>query len=207
MTRRTLELTWFLIVAAGASLAIADPRAFDFKDPKGVNTIVLSLDSLVEPMSGYATNVSGTVRFDPANPEATTGKLIIPAGAVTMANPMMTQQLHTKAWLDVEKFPTIEFGIKKVLSAEKKDNVFTLKAVGDFTLKGVTRELTVDVSLTCLDGKAETRNHNGKGDLLVVRAQFDVDRRQFDLKPDMGPELVANDIHVRVAIVGLAPAP
>ena len=62
-------LTTLLSLTLAGTLASA-PQTFDFKDPKGVNAIQFHLDSVLEPISGTASGISGTVTFDPANPAA-----------------------------------------------------------------------------------------------------------------------------------------
>ena len=76
--------------------------------------------------------------------------------------------------------------------------------VGDFECKGVTKEMVVPIKITYLRGQLKKRMRRGKGDLLVLRSAFTIKRSDFGIKPDMGPDTVAEDIEVRVSIVGAA---
>ena len=42
---------------------------FDFKDPKGVNSILFHLDAPLESISGSGNDISGSVHFDSSKPE------------------------------------------------------------------------------------------------------------------------------------------
>ena len=68
-----------------ATAACAAPQTFDFKDPKGVNNAVFKLDAPLESINGSANGISGTVSFDPENPAATTGKIVVASGIVDRA--------------------------------------------------------------------------------------------------------------------------
>jgi hypothetical protein len=47
--------------------------------------------------------------------------------------------------------------------------------------------------------------HRGEGDLLVLRSQFSIKRSEFKINPSTPGEVVAEDIELRVSIVGLSP--
>ena len=68
--------TCFILMTFGVA-ALAAPETFDFKDPKGVNNAVFKLDAPLEALNGTATGISGTVSFDPANPAATKGRIVV----------------------------------------------------------------------------------------------------------------------------------
>ena len=55
-------------------LAFGSARTFDFKDPKGVNTIIFQLDALLESINGSAGGISGKVSLTD-NPAATEGSI------------------------------------------------------------------------------------------------------------------------------------
>src|SRR5579872_2597305 len=84
--------------------ALAAPETFDFKDPKGVNNVVFKTDAPLESINGTATGVSGTVTFDPENPAATQGTIVVGAASLHVPNPKMQGHLQSDKWLDVAKY-------------------------------------------------------------------------------------------------------
>ena len=185
---------------------LAAPKAFDFKDPKGVNAVVVTLDSLLEPVSGIARGVTGTVQFDPDRPEETSGKIVVEVASLQFPHERYTATAHGERGLDGQKYPNIEFALKSVRNVKKTgSNVFQGTVVGDFSVHGVTRSLAVPVKATYLPGKAAARNRGAAGDLLVLRAVFPIKRGDFDISRGLSAELLAEEIEIRVAIVGAAP--
>src|SRR5580658_8990049 len=102
----------FILMLAGLNYAaIAAPQSFDFKDPKTVNNIVFRTDAPLESINGTATGISGMVTFDPADPGATRGKIVVEAASLHVPNPMMEHGLQSDAWLDTTKYPDITFEV------------------------------------------------------------------------------------------------
>lgn len=187
-----------------APLAGAAPTEFDFKDPKGVNAMSFVLDSLLEPMMGVASGISGKVNFDPADLTKTSGKIVVDAKTLYMPNTGMTQTLHGGDWLNIEKNPTIEFALKSVREVKKVDDQISEATVtGDFNCNGVTRELTTLVKIAYLPGRLGDRVRGKNGDLLILRSNFAISRADFKIKPG-GNDVVADKIEIRVSIVGIA---
>jgi polyisoprenoid-binding protein YceI len=149
---------------------LAAPQTFDFKDPKGINNAGFKLDAPLEAINGSASSISGTVTFDPENPGATKGKIIVATASLMLPNPMQKQHMLSDKWLDAAKFPEITFESKEFKNVRTAGDTTTADATGTFTLKGVSREITVPVKLTCLKDKLGQRVPNQKGDLLVIRA-------------------------------------
>lgn len=196
-----------LVVAGGVALsASAAPQSFDFKDPKGVNNAVFKLDAPLEAINGSANGVSGTVEFDAEKPAATKGKIVVASKSLTVGNSMMQEHMHGEQWLDVAKHPEISFDLKELKDVKTKENVTTATAVGTFSLKGVSKELSVPVKLTYLKGKLADRTMGqAKGDLLVIRANFSVKRSDFGIKPGEYGDKVAEEIELTLSIAGAAP--
>ncbi len=190
-----------------AATVVAAPISFDFKDPKGVNGIQFSLDSVLEPISGTAGGISGQVTFDPTNPGATRGKIVAATKSLVVPNATMTEHLLSDNWLNAAAHPEITFELTKLDGAKTANNVTTATATGKFTLKGVTKEIKVPVKLTYLPDAFGKRINKPevKGDLLVVRGEFAILRADFGIQPGKNEDKVNPEIKLTLAIVGSAP--
>src|SRR5438477_12851058 len=189
-------LAWF----AAASAAPVD---FDFKDPKGVNNVIFKTDAPLESINGTATGISGTVTFDPDNPGAVKGKIIVQANSLHLGNPMQKEHLHSDKWLDVMKYPEISFEVESVKNVRTQGNVTTADVTGKMSLHGLARTITVPVKMTYLKDKLKART--GKdGDLLVIRADFKIKRSDFGINPGQMEEKVSDDIELNMSIAGAA---
>ena len=61
-------------------------------------------------------------------------------------------------------------------------NVTSADVTGTFSLHGVTKEITVPVNLTYMKDKLASRVPNPKGDLLVIRANFNIRREDYNIQ-------------------------
>lgn len=202
-TKVPISLLMTLCVVIMGSSGLAKEQTFDFKDPKGVHSIGIFLDSKLEPMRGSANGISGSAVFDLEKLGITKGVIEVAANSIQMTNPTMTTHLHGEEWINVEKFPNVKATFNKLVSAKKvSDNKFEMVVMGSFTLKGITKKMTVPISVTFHKGQEKTRNHKGEGDLIVVRAKFSIDRVDYNIKPDMPGIIVAKKIQLDLALVG-----
>ena len=196
------KLASLLTLTALAGTALAAPLTFDFKDPKGVNNARFNLDAPLEAISGSANKISGTVTFDPAKPGDTKGKIVVEAESLNVPNSMMKDHMLGAQWMDVANHKEITFEAKELKNVKTSDNKTTADAVGTFTMKGVSKEITVPVTLTYLKDQLGRRIPNSKGDLLVIRATFSVKRADFNINPKAPSDKVAEEIDLTLSIAG-----
>lgn len=194
-----------LSVVGLAASALAAPIEFDFKDPKGVNNVVFKTDAPLESINGTATGVSGKVLFDPADPGAVKGKIVVAAASLNVPNPTMKEHLHGDGWLDVAKHPEITFEVAGAKNVRTEGNVTTADITGKITIKGTTKEITVPVKLTYLKDKLKARLGNREGDLLVLRSSFTIKRSDFGINAAKFEEKVSNEIELSLSVAGSAP--
>lgn len=204
MTTMKTSLLTVLGLATLTSAGLAAPLTFDFKDPKGVNNAVFKLDAPLESIQGTANGISGQIRFDPGQPGATTGKLVVSAASLHVPNPMMKEHLHGAQWMDVAKHSDITFEAKELRNVKSVGDTTTADAVGTLTIRGVAKEMTIPIKLTYLKDKLSARVPNLKGDLLVLRSNFTVKRTDFGINPAAPQDKVSNDIELVLSVAGAA---
>lgn len=179
-------------------------KSFDFKDPKGVNTIIFQMDALLESINGSAGGVSGKVNFDPSNPAKTSGSILLDARSLRVDNSTLQDHMHGTDWLNVDKYPLIEFALTGLRNISDRANTIRADADGKMTIRNVTVKMSVPVQLTYLEGMLEKRN-KVLGDLLVVRSNFIVSRDDFGIRPGEYLDKVANEIEISINLAGARP--
>jgi len=195
-----------LLMLAGLNYAaIAAPLSFDFKDPKTVNNVVFRTDAPLESINGTATGISGTVTFDPADPAATRGKIIVEAVSLHVPNPMMERGLQSDAWLDAAKYPDITFEVIGLDNVKTDGNKTTGDVTGTFTLHGVSNKITVPVQMTFLKDRLHDRFPRLQGDLLVLRSSFTIKRSDYGINKAKFEDKVSDEIQLTLSLAGQAP--
>ena len=193
-----------LLILAGCAQLSSAPVSFDFKDPKGVNAVQFHLDSLLEPISGTASGVSGEVKYDPANPAATQGVITVSAKSLVVPNKMMNEHMLGTDWLATEAHPEITFALTELTNVRTQASETTAVAKGTLTLKGVTKPVSIPVKLSHLpDAYGKRMNKPGlKGDLLVIRGEFSIVRADFGIQPGKNEDKVSPEVKLTLGIVG-----
>src|SRR6185369_11218852 len=97
----------------------------------------------LEAITGSANGITGTVRFDPEKPAATTGKITVAAATLQVPNPMMKGHLHGEQWMDVSKYPEIIFEAKELKNVKTTGDNTTADVVGTLTVHGVSKPITL----------------------------------------------------------------
>lgn len=208
-----MKTSHLALIRASAALALAAvtahaaPQSFDFKDPKGVNNVQFKLDAPLESITGTATGISGTLQFDPQLPQTASGRIVLDTSSLTVGNPLMAEHLHGAQWLDVAKHPTLVFEARELRNVRTQGAKTLADVTGQLTVKGVTKDVTVPVSFTYLPDKLGARvgDPKIKGDLLVLRASFDINRSDFNIKPGEMTDKVAESINLSLSIAGSSP--
>jgi polyisoprenoid-binding protein YceI len=204
-TVRYLLFTYAVLFAGSPSLK-AEVKTYDFEDPKGVNNVSFLLDAPLESISGNAKGVSGIVTFDSTNPNVVSGTITIETASLSATNNKLQEHMLGKGWLDAASHPTITFVAKSVSKVEELKDGFKAQLTGDFTLKGVAKELTVPVTFTYLPDMLGKRSNGAmEGDLLVLRSTFTIKRSDYGIKPGQNLDKVADEVELRLAIAGAAP--
>lgn len=186
------------------------------KDPKGVSSILFTLDSPYEPLSGLATGIDGSVKFDPADVAGTEGEVSVRTDSLRMSLDLMTEHLHSATWLNARQFPEIRFRFSSLKNVRQQAasvadiragaaGVWSAEAEGDLSLHGVTKRIHVPVTITWFPDKLQNRVANMRGDLMAVRSNFSIFRGDFGIDGGVPDTILSDRIDIQVRIVGVAP--
>lgn len=96
---------------------------------------------MVTWVRGFFKNISGELEFDPADPERGSVRVSIEARTLWTGEADRDAHLRSADFLDVERFPHIEFRSTRV----KPLTGHHLSVAGELTLRGVTKPATLDV--------------------------------------------------------------
>jgi len=95
----------------------------------------------VSNVKGNFTKTKGTVTIDDQDATRLKVEVIIDAASINTSHAQRDDHLRNEDFFDVTKSPTITFISKKVISVGPE----RLKVTGDLSIRGVTREITMDV--------------------------------------------------------------
>ncbi|MBU1168511.1 MAG: YceI family protein [Proteobacteria bacterium] len=190
-----------LLVFAGT--VNAKTASYDFSDPKGVNAISIVLDGAFEPNVGFASPTQGTVTIDTDTSKIVSGKISVPTNGVTMTNSTMTKVLQSSKWLDAEKNPMITFEFLQTVSmGTMTPTKYQVIVEGNLSIAGVTKKVSAPISLTFFPGQLKDRNPNDNGDLVVLRSNLQISRKDFNLNPGTPETLVSDTISLVINLAG-----
>jgi polyisoprenoid-binding protein YceI len=94
----------------------------------------------VSTVRGSLSGITGTVVWDDKDPTKSSVEATIDATTVSTNNDARDKHLKSPDFFNVEKFPTLTFKSTSVTGSAGK-----LQIIGDLTLAGVTKSVTLDV--------------------------------------------------------------
>jgi polyisoprenoid-binding protein YceI len=96
---------------------------------------------MVSNVRGAFGKVAGTVTYDGKDVSSVAADVTVDTTSITTNNEKRDAHLKSPDFFDVAAFPTLTFKSKKV----EKVSAGKFKLIGDLTLHGVTKEVTLDV--------------------------------------------------------------
>ena len=113
---------------------------------------------------GIFKGLDGTINFDPANLAAATFDVNVDAKTVDTDVESRDNHLRKEEYLNVEKFPTLNFKSTKVTKTNSNEFLYMF---GNITIKGVTKEIKFPFKAT------------QKDEGLLFEGTFKLNRRDF----------------------------
>jgi polyisoprenoid-binding protein YceI len=113
-------------------------------DPAHTQTSFAVKHLVVSTVRGEFGKTTGTVHLDDADLTRSSVEATIDAATISTRNPDRDAHLRSPDFFDVARYPTVAFRSTKV----EKAAAGALEVTGDLTLRGVTRPVTLDVTIS-----------------------------------------------------------
>lgn len=194
----------FLLLAAFGFLAATSVNAAEYGFDKAHSHVGFKIKHILGMVPGEFKDYDGTFTFDPDKPEASKVKVTIQAASINTDNDFRDKDLRSEKYFNVEKYPTLTFVSKKVSKGEV-DNKYSV--VGDLTIHGVTKPVTLDVDYLGADTMPMDKEGKNTAKIVGFSASTKIDRRDFGLDMSMqlpsGNLMVGNDVNITLDIAGM----
>lgn len=178
-----------LLITAG----VLSVRAESFELDPAHSAVQFEIRHLFSTVPGRFNDFTGTINFNREAPETSSVEATIQATSIDTANEKRDTHLRSPDFFEVDKYPTITFKSTKV---EKTDDQ-SGKVVGDLTMHGVTKPVTLEVKFLGM----------GKGMQGETRAGFTgtttIDRKEFGLtwgKMVEGTAILGDEVTITVNV-------
>ena len=149
----------------------------------------------VSNVKGDFSKFQGVAIIDDQNITPLKVEVTIDVASVNTGHAQRDEHLRGPDFFDITKYPTILFVSKKVI----KTDTNRLKVIGDLTLCGVTREITVDVDGPTPEVK-DPWGHFRRGATATTK----INRRDFNLTwnkvLDTGGLVVGDEVNIYVEV-------
>ena len=147
---------------------------------------------MVSDVKGQFERFTGTIVLDPKNLEASSVDITIETPSISTNNEKRDGHLKSPDFFDAEKYPTITFKSKKIVK-----NGEQWVAVGDLTMRGVTKEVELPFSL---NGPVTA----GTASIIGVSAATEINRQDFGVSwnksLDAGGVVVSDKVRIELEV-------
>lgn len=149
---------------------------------------------MISNVRGQFHTVNGTVDFNESDPTLSTVNVAIDTASLNSRDEKRDGHLKSPDFLDVENFPTITFVSKSVEKVSDDQG----RIIGDLTIRGMTREVVLDVEY---NGKATSP---WGAESAGFSATTKINRRDFGLvwnvALETGGVLVGEEIKIAIEL-------
>jgi len=146
----------------------------------------------ISNVTGNFTKVTGSVVLNEKDITQSQVSASIDVSSVDTRVEARNQDLKSPNFFDVEKYPTIEFKSKRIASGGGK-----LQVIGDLTIHGTTREVTLDV-----DGPTPELSDPWGNSRRGISATTTINRRDFNLTYNnllkTGEAVVGDNVKIQI---------
>jgi polyisoprenoid-binding protein YceI len=172
------------LAVLAASLAAAEPRRYVI-DPQRSAIRFHAVSRLMDADGSFA-RFAGEIRLDDGRPETASTRLTIEVASLDTGIRMRDTHLRSEDFFDVERHPQAVFESSGVRREGER-----VAVTGRLTIRGVTRPLTVPVTVT-----------EAAGALRVV-GEVTLNRREFGIAYQSRLNPIQDEVRVRFELVAV----
>ncbi|MGM0951994.1 MAG: YceI family protein [Pseudomonadota bacterium] len=188
-----------VLLASAVSLALAGAAhadehsgtyAFDNKDTHQFITFKISHLGY-SWLYGRFNDFDGQFQYDADNPENSSVSVTVDTASIDSNHAERDKHLRSEDFLYVSEFPEATFKSTRVVVDEEGE----ADIIGDLTLRGVTREITLD---------AEMLGHGEDpwgGYRMGFEAETELRLKDFDIPMDLGP--ASETVELEISVEGI----
>ena len=144
----------------------------------------------VSTVRGSISGITGTIVWNDKDPSKSSVEATIDTTTVNTNNAGRDKDLKSANYFDVEKFPTMTFKSTSVSRVGDK-----LQVVGDLTLLGVTKSVTLDV-----DGPTPPQKGMGGKQVIGLSATGMIKRTDFNFAPKMPAMALGDEVKITIDV-------
>ena len=149
---------------------------------------------MVTTVRGKFAEVAGEITADPADPTSARGEIEIGLASLNTGSEMRDNHLRSADFFDVANHPTATFRIRELVARGGRGDEYDI--VGDLTIRGTTRPLTLKAELLGFYKSMEGASRAG------FSAEARLNRKEWGLNWNMALEsggwLVSDDIKLTI---------
>ena len=178
-----------LALVLGVALPQAEARPYEYRiDPEHAAIGFLISHIGFAKTLGQFTEVEGSFVFDEEARSLSDVRVVVDTASVFTNHERRDEHVRNADFLDVDKHPTMTF----VMTDYQAETQTTGKVTGDLTLLGVTRPLTLDVTLN----KTGRYPFGARNYVVGVSARGSLNRSDFGMTYGVANGLVGDEVEL-----------
>jgi polyisoprenoid-binding protein YceI len=200
MDRRSRSLTAIALLLLVSVAGCASSTETYLIKPVYTNVTFKITKWMVLPEQGQFRELDGTLTYDPLKPEQSHIEMTVQSGSIDTKNDTRDNVLRSEDFFDVARFPQLTFRSTSV----RANGANALLVTGDFTLHGVTKRITIPVTVRGV------RDLPDIGKLAGFETTFTIDRRDYGVlgnKWGAVPATLSNEVEIHLLIGAVKPKP
>ncbi len=186
-----LCVTALLVTGAGtaSSQSLSAPgggeKLVALNEKVGHNQFIWESDAPLENTRGTSEGVTGSLTIDTRDLSKIRGTISTQVSTMKTGNETRDHHLKSSEWLDATHDPLISFTISSIANVTTNGNSATGTATGNFTMHGVSKQLSIPFRLTYVPQSAKTMER-APGDLTMFAADFTISLKDFNVAGQEG---------------------